>query len=203
MADVGLDPGHSRRDVGAAGGGIKEHELTLDVAQRVRRLLEARDVRVALSRTTDEPVSAWSAGDPTELIRLEQEARIQAVGRARAYVSIHFNSFANPAVAGTETYYNADNHGAESRRLAGGLQAGVVKRLTEAGYRPVDRGVKEDLAAGKPYGHFFSLRGGMPSALVEALFLSNPADVAFLGKDSSREAIARGIADGVLAFLRR
>ena len=200
-ADVGLDPGHSRMDVGATGGGLREHELTLDIALRARRILEARDVKVALSRTDADPVSAWSAADLTDRTRIEQEARIRAVGRVRAYVSVHLNAFSSPSLAGTETYYNADNQGAESRRLAAALQAGVVRRLAEAGYAPRDRGVREDLAAGKPYGHFFSLRGGVPSALVEALFLSNPTEAALLSKESTREAIARGVADGVLAYL--
>lgn len=201
-ADVGLDPGHSKADVGAAGGGLKEHELTLDVAHRVRRLLEARGMRVALSRSGANPVSGWSAADVTERTKEEQLARIRAVGRVRAYVSVHFNSFGDPSLSGTETYYNGANRGAESKRLAAGLQAGVVRRLTEAGYTPRDRGVKEDLTAGKPYGHFFSLRGGMPSALVECLFLSNPAEAALLAREPTREAIAQGIADGVLAFLK-
>ena len=188
-------------DVGATGGGLREHELTLDVALRARRLLEARDVKVALSRTDANPVSAWSAADPTEQVRREQEARIRAVGRVRAYVSIHLNAFSSASLAGTETYYNAGNQGAESRRLAAALQAGVVRQLSEAGYAPRDRGVREDLTAGKPYGHFFSLRGGAPSALVEALFLSSPTEAALLSKELTREAIARGIADGVVAYL--
>src|SRR5688500_3024664 len=40
-ADVGLDPGHSRADVGASGAGVGEYEHTLDVAFRLVPLLEA------------------------------------------------------------------------------------------------------------------------------------------------------------------
>ena len=64
----------------------------------------------------------------------------------------------------------------------------------------LDRGVKEDLSAGKPYGHFFSLRGPMPSALVEGLFLSNPAEAALLRQDSTLAALARGYAAGIGAY---
>src|SRR5690348_17756712 len=53
------------------------------------------------------------------------------------------------------------------RSLADALQRHVLAELRATGYDALDRGVKEDLAAGKPYGHFFSLRGPMPSALVE------------------------------------
>ena len=44
--DVALDPGHSRADVGAAGGGLREYQLTLDLAQRVRARLEGAHLRV-------------------------------------------------------------------------------------------------------------------------------------------------------------
>src|SRR5215216_5176665 len=48
--DVVLDPGHSRADVGAAGGGLREYQLTLDLAQRVRDRLEAANLTVRLTR---------------------------------------------------------------------------------------------------------------------------------------------------------
>jgi N-acetylmuramoyl-L-alanine amidase len=199
-ADVGLDPGHSRVDVGASGAGVGEFQHTLDVAFRIKPLLEAAGLRVNLSRTDHGPVSEMSHRDPTERTRIEQQARIAAVGRASVYVSVHFNALGDRRVGGTETYYNADNFGTESRRLAGVLQAGVVAAIREYGYPTSDRGVMEDLRAGKPYGHFFSLRGEMPSALVEGLFLSNPNEAALLTDDGLREAIARGYVGGILEY---
>ncbi len=199
-ADVGLDPGHSRVDVGASGDGVGEFQHTLDVTLRIKPLLEAAGVRVNLSRADHAPLSEMSHRDPTERTRIEQEARIAAVGRARVYVSVHFNALGDRRVGGTETYYNADNFGAESWRLAGALQDGVVAAIRAYGYATPDRGVKEDLRAGKPYGHFFSLRGGMPSALVEGLFLSNPTEAALLTDDGVREAIARGYVGGILEY---
>jgi len=97
--------------------------------------------------------------DWVELIRIEQEARIAAVGRVRCYVSINYNGLGNPSISGTETYYNPDNFGDRSYRLATALQRNMVSRIWEAGYQAFDRGVKSDLLAGKPYGHFFGLRG--------------------------------------------
>ena len=72
-----------------------------------------------------------------------------------------------------------ENDSQRARRLADSLQRNIVGALFESGYQTRDRGVKSDLLAGKPYGHFFSLRGPVPSVLVEALFLSNAADPAF------------------------
>jgi N-acetylmuramoyl-L-alanine amidase len=85
--------------------------------------------------------------------------------------------------------------------LAAAIQARVVATLAEAGYTTLDRGVKSDLAAGKPYGHFFGLRGPMPSALLEALFLTSPDEAALLNDETVREAIARGCAQGILEYL--
>ncbi len=117
----------------------------------------------------------------------------------RAYVSIHFNG-GPPSLRGTETYYNSENAGPASLALAEALQRHVVAALRGTGHPVADRGIKEDLLAGKPYGHFFSLRGGMPSALVEGLFLSNPAEAALLLRDEARDALAQGYAGGILEY---
>jgi N-acetylmuramoyl-L-alanine amidase len=201
-ADVGLDPGHSHVDVGSAGAGVGEYQHTLDVAFRVKPLLEAAGLTVNLSRTNHEPLSAMSNPDSTERTRIEQLARIQAVGQVRIYVSIHFNAgpTGDPRLNGTETYYNPDNVGYESLRLANALQQNVLGSLWDYGYPAFDRGVKDDLSAGKPYGHFFSMRGGMPSALVEGLFLSNPTESRLLLRDDARQAIAEGYAGGILNY---
>jgi N-acetylmuramoyl-L-alanine amidase len=200
LVDVGLDPGHSDADVGAAGGGLRETDLTLALALQVRPLLEAQGLRVALTRLDNRPLSAMSHRDLTTRTRLEQEARIAAITPARIYVSVHFNGHPNAAIRGTETYYNGDNFGPESRRLAGALQRAIVGELRASGYDTPDRGVKEDLVAGKPYGHFFSLRGPMPSVLVEGLFLSNPAEAALLRQESTLAALARGYAEGIRGY---
>jgi N-acetylmuramoyl-L-alanine amidase len=137
----------------------------------------------------------------TERVRIEQSARIAAVGRVRVYVSIHFDGHPDSRVSGTHVLYNPDNAGPESYRLADALQRNVVAALRDSGYPTVDRGVKEDLWAGKPYGHFFSLRGGMPSVLVEGLYLSNPTEAALMLREDTRQAIARGYVGGILEYL--
>jgi N-acetylmuramoyl-L-alanine amidase len=194
--DVALDPGHSRADIGASAGGLREYQLTLDLAQRVRARLEAAGRTVRLTREDDLPLSALTSPGDTEQIRIEQEARIAAGMPARVYVSLHFNG-GPPSQRGTETYYNPDR-GADDVVLAEALQRHVVAALD---YASVDRGVRNDLLAGKSYGHFFSLRGPVPSALVEHLFLSNAEDAALLRDEATLDALADGCAQGVLEYL--
>ena len=203
LVDVALDPGHSWADVGATGGGLREYEVTLDLARRVRAYLEAAGLAVRLTREDHAPLSAMDDPDSTERIRREQEARLVAGAPARVYVSLHLNG--GPAwLRGTETYYNPDRSPdgpAADQALAAAIQARVVAALAEAGYATLDRGVTSDLTAGKPYGHFFSLRGPMPSALLEALFLTSPGEAALLQDDTVRTAIARGCAQGIREYL--
>ena len=201
MADVALDPGHSSWDVGATGAGLRELDLTLDVAQRVRSRLEDAGLVVRLSREDDRRVAASVPANLTDAIRVEQFARHAVVAPARAFLSIHFNGHPDRRLRGTETYYNAENYGDPSRMLATSVHESTLRGLRSAGYESNDRGVREDLTAGKPYGHFFSLRGPCPSALVEALFLSNDGEATLLRDVTIREALAAGIAHGLEDYL--
>lgn len=202
VADVALDPGHSRVDVGAAAGGLREYQLTLDLAQRVQARLAAAHLSVRLTRSDDQPLSNYVNPLATDEIQAEQEARIAAGGPARIFVSLHFNG-GPTSLHGSETYFNParTDDTTPDFALARALQHNVVDALAnEVGYASLDRGVKSDLSAGKPYGHFFSLRGPEPSALVENLFLSNPDDAAALRNDATMDALADGCAQGVLEY---
>jgi len=201
QVDVALDPGHSSWDVGATGGGLREYELTLDVAQRVRTQLEAQGLRVRLTREDSRRVAPSVPSDLTAATEVEQGARMAAAGAARAFVSIHFNGHPDSSLRGTETYYNPENAGELSFRLASELQRETLAGISDAGYASVDRGVRIDLAAGKPYGHFFSLRGPFPSALVEVLFLTSRADSDALHQDGMLDGIAQGIVRGISSYL--
>jgi N-acetylmuramoyl-L-alanine amidase len=202
--DVALDPGHSRADVGAGGGGLREYQLTLDLAQRVRARLEDAHLSVRLTREDDQPLTTYTNPLATEQIQAEQEARIAAAGHSRVYVSLHFNG-GPTSLRGTETYFNAERDpeaGSADYLLALLLQQHVVAALhDQIGYASLDRGVKSDLSAGKPYGHFFGLRGPTPSALVESLFLSNANEAALLRDDATLDALADGCVQGILEYL--
>ena len=200
--DVALDPGHSRADIGAVGGGLREYQLTLDLAQRVQARLQAAHLSVRLTRQDDQPLTNYINPLATDETQVEQEARIAAGGPSRVYVSLHFNGGPS-SLHGTETYFNPERAPDTSAdlALATALQTDVVSALAaKVGYTALDRGVKSDLAAGKPYGHFFGLRGPAPSALVENLFLTNPDDAAALRDDATLDALADGCAQGVLDY---
>lgn len=201
QVDVAVDPGHSWADVGATGGGLAEYEVTLDLAQRLRAELEGTGLSVRLTREDHAPLTSMLHPDSTERIALEQTARIEAGMPARVYVSLHFNG-GPPSLRGTETYYNPERaEGGSDWLLASLIQHEVLRGLRDYGYESVDRGARSDLTAGKPYGHFFSLRGPVPSALLESLFLSNPTEAALASDPAVLDALASGCAQGIREYL--
>lgn len=204
QVDVALDPGHSYVDVGAVGSGLREVDLTLDLAQRVRADLQAGGFSVRLTREDDQPLSPMSSPDLVERTRIEEGARISAGLPARVFVSLHFNG-GPPSLGGTETFYNPDRaaDGTETDAdLAQDLQQEVIAALASIGYTTQDRGASSDLTDGKSYGHFFSLRGPVPSALVESLFLTNATEAGLLKDGATLDALAGGISRGLEEYLR-
>src|SRR6266851_3595026 len=79
FAVVILDPGHGGQDSGAMCGGVMEKDLTLDVARRIDRLLDAKGIATLMTRLGDTYVS------------LADRAAFGNRVRDSIFVSIHFN----------------------------------------------------------------------------------------------------------------
>jgi N-acetylmuramoyl-L-alanine amidase len=214
-----LDPGHDPSSPGAAARDASgrvifdEHVLTLEVAYRLKPLLEAEGFAVCVTRTPE--------GTPVARPRDENgNGRLEGWGRAQAkidyinafgaqiLVSIHFNGISDPSVRGSEVYYSDTGpHEADNRLLAQALLDSLVAAIRSTGYQVVDRGIKSDNY--KPYGRLWILghndqlarralwRAG---ALVEVVFLTNPGDVSFLQRPDALDVVARGLRDGIARY---
>jgi len=89
-------------------------------------------------------------------------------------------------VSGIETFY----HRADSQRLAQFVQQGMLRRT-----RAVDRGAK--------FARYYVIRhSNIPSILVEGGFVSNAQERERVKAGWYREAVARGIADGIERYRR-
>jgi N-acetylmuramoyl-L-alanine amidase len=206
---------------------VAEKELTLPVALRTARLLREVGYRVVLSRTRDSTVARLGPGEPepgmlsVEQVHADHTARARCANLARAavLVSIHFNAFDDPGEGGTNTVYDPSRpFAADNQRLATALQRDIVAALAGHGMRVNDRGIDSDEGTGGPalseqgasYGHLIILGPpapgyvaeptGMPGALVEPLFVTNPAEAAFAADPPGQQAIADGIVRAVAEF---
>jgi N-acetylmuramoyl-L-alanine amidase len=99
---VMIDPGHGGTEEGAvSSSGLKEKDLVLDIARRLRTRLQSLGFGVSLTRDEDQSVGL------TDRTALANHAA------AALFVSIHANSSMRPAAHGPETYFlSADAIGA-------------------------------------------------------------------------------------------
>src|SRR3954465_7940715 len=88
-----LDPGHGGYDKGAASTFGNEKDFALDVARKLRPLLQAKGFKVIMTREND------------VFIPLEVRARIANQTKDSIFVSIHFNATStNPNATGFEIF---------------------------------------------------------------------------------------------------
>jgi len=193
---VVLDPGHGGQDSGASCGMVAEKDLTLDIAQRVDRLLQAQGVATLMTRVGDSYVS------------LQDRAAVTNRARDCILVSIHFNE-GKKVVGGVETYF-AEHQTAPAARtvawipffrgaasvspaLASQSLARFIQEAMVARTKAPDRGTKAE--------QFFVLANvAVPAVLVEAGFLSSKEDLANLESNDYREQMAAAIAEGILRY---
>jgi N-acetylmuramoyl-L-alanine amidase len=177
-----------------------EKTFALDVALRLRSLLEAKGYQVVLTRADD------------RFIALSERPALANRARADLFVSIHFNS-APSSVQGTEVFTFAPQGQRSVESWAAGasddrertadpsnrfdawnaIAAHALHGALLAKLGTADRGQK--------IRHLAVLRGlNCPGVLVEAAFLSHPAEVQRVATPAYRQRIAEGIADGVVAY---
>jgi N-acetylmuramoyl-L-alanine amidase len=169
-----IDPGHGGHDKGGQWGRVYEKHLALDTSVRLESHLKKMGYNTVMTRRSDYFVSL--------------PGRMTAANNYKnsIFISIHYNYTWKQHVSGIETFY----HSKESKKLADDVHGGVMSRV-----KVVDRGVK--------YARYYVIRNcSMPSILVEGGFVSNSNERSRMKTAWFRDAIARGIADGVQRFRR-
>jgi N-acetylmuramoyl-L-alanine amidase len=217
VRSVVLDPGHGGTDPGAIGAdGVREKDVTLDVASRVKALLEEGHLAVSMTRDGDATMS------------LKDRVLLANAKKPDLFVSIHVNSL--PAVRDkrvVETYVLGTTTDARVERLVGdenresGYTLADYRRLLEGVLADARSGESRHLAEAVQGGLFASLKPSvprlenhgvkeapfvvliateMPGILAEVSTVSNDDEARRLKDAGYRQTIARALADGILAY---
>lgn len=176
---VAVDAGHGGQQSGAVGhSGKLEKDLTRAVVDKLIPLLLSAGATVVDVRPGDQSVTL------TERVNRARQ------GGAKTYISVHYNAFERPEANGTETFHATGNKPAA--QLAALVQAELVSTL---GLR--DRGVKQ--AA------FYVVQAlpDIPSILIEVGFISNPAEEAWLLRESTVSLTSEAIVRALLLFYNK
>ncbi|MBP1970789.1 N-acetylmuramoyl-L-alanine amidase [Virgibacillus natechei] len=175
MFKLYLDPGHGGSDSGATGNGLQEKNIVLDIALRIRDILnnEYNNIEVNMSRTTDTYVS------------LDQRTNEANSWNADYFLSVHCNAF-NGSAQGYEDY----------------IYSGLSDSSPTAQYRDIMHdeiiAVNELTNRGKKKANFHVLRESFMSALLtENGFIDHSGDSAKLADATYRQQVARGHVNGL------
>jgi len=215
---VMLDAGHGGKDPGAIGRyGLKEKNVVLDVAEKVKQELERCGLKVIMTRETD------------DFISLSGRYAMANQKKADLFVSIHANASSSRWIEGFEVYYLTEAVDDDTRALVAaensqpgieGQEAGrnslSLKALlwdlvyTEnrkesvALAQSISKAVSRKLnlrMLGVKGAPFAVLKGTqMPAVLIEIGYISNREGEKKLRDPGYRNQMAEAIAEGIMSF---
>ena len=224
LITIVLDPGHGGEDPGAVGrGGSFEKNVTLEVAQRLQKKIDADPaMRAVLTRDADFFVPLGT--------RVAKARRV----RADLFVSIHADAFVRPDARGSSVFVLSDRGASSSAArwlaqrensadLIGGVNLDVKdpylartlldlsQTATMNDSMKLGRAVLGELGGvntlHKPHveqAGFAVLKApDVPSILVETAFISNPEEEKRLTDDAYQDKLADAILRGIRRYLAK
>ena len=211
-----IDPGHGGDDVGVRGaGGVEEKQLTLDVARRLRTMVETRlGLRVILTREDDRAIA------------LDERTAVANNGKADLLISLHVNGSPVPAQSGAEVFHlqlDRESAGVVRAATVGGIAlptlGGGVRRLELipwdlAQARYVDDSailagiLHEELQRQVPMSASpireapmrLLAAANMPAALIEMAYATNPGQESRLKTDDFKATVAQAVFSAIVRF---
>jgi N-acetylmuramoyl-L-alanine amidase len=216
LQTIVIDPGHGGAEAGARGpSGVEEKTITLEVARRLRGLIETRlGIRVILTRDDDRAVGA------------DERAALANNGKADLFLSLHANGAPSPMVTGAEVFHlRLDREGEDARQAA---QAEAVSLPILGGATREVEVIQWDLAQARHVEASGVLAGmleqelanrvtmsprplqqaplrvlvgaNMPAALVEMAYLTNPEQEKVVRSEAYQGLVAQAVLDAIVKF---
>ncbi len=185
---VVLDPGHGGKDPGKVGADEElEKDINLAISLKVREKLEEDGMEVVMTREKDVMLSDGDA-DNKKLEDLNSRIDIINEQQPAIAVSIHQNSYSDPAVRGAQVFYFT--HSDKGKQAAEALQ----KELLE-----FDQENTRDIKANDTY--YLLKKTEVPTVIVECGFLSCPGEAELLTDEAYQEELAGAIAKGIESWV--
>ncbi len=186
---VVLDAGHGHNDPGKIGtDGALEKDINLSITKYLQNYLEESGIAVILTREDDSPLYQESDSNKK---RGDMKTRISKIENANpsVTVSIHQNSYPDPAVSGPQVFYYTTS--TEGKSLAECIQNNFTYAVGDKNTR-----------ASKANQDYYLLRHtSCPIVICECGFLSNPDECAKLQEEDYQKKIAWSIYLGIMEYL--
>lgn len=186
---VVIDAGHGGKDPGKVGvNNALEKDINLQIALRLKSLLEQNGIEVVLTRETDKDLASEQAASRKNE-DLRARAALIADTNPAVMVSIHQNSYPEEEVDGAQTFYYAGSEA--GKQLASMVQKHLKQEIDDGNHR-VEKANKE---------YYLLKKASCPAVIVECGFLSNPAEAAKLATEEYQEKLAFAVHLGIMEYI--
>jgi N-acetylmuramoyl-L-alanine amidase len=186
---VCIDSGHGGNDPGKVGvDGSLEKDINLQIAKRLKKYLEASDIRVVMTREDDRGLYEVS-DDHKKMADMRNRVALIDEVKPDVVVSIHQNSYHEEPVSGGQVFYYKDS-------VKGKLLAGILQQRFD--YVLGDRNTRQI----KPNSNYYLLlHVKQPIVIVECGFLSNQEESKKLISEEYQDRLAWTLHMGIVEYL--
>lgn len=178
-----IDVGHGGKDSGTVYKNIKEKDINLDIALKLKKELIKLGVEVIMTREGDYDLSS-----PGSLRRKKSDFdnRIKLINESKAdmYISLHINYLDNPKYYGGQVFCIDGN-----QRLANIIQDEFIRQLSS----PLKvRNMDDNI--------YMYKKLDIPGVLIECGFMSNVKERNLLVTSKYQSKIVKCIIDGLINY---
>ncbi len=173
-----VDPAFGGKSVGFEENGLREKDITLKVAEKLKEKLDTTDIKVYYTRMEDT--------NPTD----EQRVRVANNTKADMLIRIEANAEGDSGIYGTTAIYNANFFipGFGSIELANLLEKEVVSYIK-------GKAIGLQAADGTDY---VVMQATVPAATIKVGYMTNAQEAILLKKEDYLDKIATGIYNAIM-----
>lgn len=182
---VVVDAGHGGKDDGASSGDVKEQDINLAIALKLRSELEKAGAAVTMTRDGSYDLASEGAANRK---REDMKKRVAIINEEPSdlFISIHLNTYPNVGIHGGQVFYRKEDE--SSKQLAQIIQT-RLNALTQTEKQ-------------SKIGDYFILNESeRPGVLVECGFLSNAEDREALTQNAYQQRLAELLTQSIQEYL--
>ena len=186
-----VDAGHGGADPGMIGvNGLEEKGINLQIAIKLKDSLEKQGFSVIMTREEDKGLYEE---DSRNQKAQDMQCRIAMIKKYRPVlcISVHQNSYQDPAVCGPQVFYYEDS-------VRGKNLAEFIQEELNLGLK-----VKRPRVAKGNKTYYLLKRSESVLNIVECGFLTNPEEAGLLCKEEYQNKIVEAIVKGIEQYLKQ
>lgn len=186
-----VDAGHGGMDPGVVGvNDVKEKEINLSIALKLKACLEDAGYQVVLTRDGD--YALYEEGT-SNMKKQDMNNRVELINKTNPVltISVHQNSYPDESVYGPQVFYHENS--SEGREIASNIQNILNEKLEIQKPREIKSNVS----------YYLLKQVETPIAIVECGFLTNPSESVLLQNEEYQQKVAEAIAEGVRMYMEK